>query len=259
MARASKLGTQGRVLGALILRETITRYGRSPLGFLWAVIEPAAFIALLSLLFSQIAHTPPAGRSFLLFYATGYVAFHWFHDIASVTARSVQVNRPLLAFALITPLDTVLARFLLQVLTGIAVGVIIFGTILVVTGEPVALAPRPLLAAFGLAAALGMGVGMANCWLFAMSRTWELTWGVISRPLFLVSCVFFSFWSMPAMVREVLWYNPLVHLAGLLRAGFYPGYETSHVAPGYVLAIALVLGLGGALAIRAAPARLVSP
>ena len=259
MSRGSGLRTQGRVLGALILRETITRYGRSPLGFLWAVIEPAAFIALLSLLFSQIAHTPPAGRSFLMFYATGYVAFHWFHDIASVTARSVQVNRPLLAFALITPLDTVLARFLLQALTGIAVGVIIFGTILWVTGEPVRIEPVNLMASFALAALLGLGVGLANCWLFACSRTWELTWGVISRPLFLVSCVFFSFWSMPAMVRDVLWYNPLIHSVGLLRAGFYPGYETAHVAPGYVLAIALALGLGGLFAIRAAPARLASP
>ena len=69
-----------RVLHALILREMVTRYGISRLGYVWAVLEPVGFITLLSLLFSQIAHAPPIGKSFPLFYATGYIAFHWFQQ-----------------------------------------------------------------------------------------------------------------------------------------------------------------------------------
>ena len=38
-----------RVLFALVMREMTTRFGRSSAGYLWALIEPAAFIALLSL------------------------------------------------------------------------------------------------------------------------------------------------------------------------------------------------------------------
>lgn len=255
----ANLQIHARVLWALMLREMITRYGRSSLGYAWAVLEPAAFIALLSLLFVQIAHTPPVGRSFVLFYATGYVAFHWFHDISSVTARSVFVNRPLLAFPPVTPLDTVFARFVLQVLTSIAVALVIFGTVLVVFVDQVLLDPAPLLLGFGLAAALGLGVGLTNCWLFAQSRSWELLWGVVSRPLFLISCVFFTFSSMPAFVREVLWFNPVVHVVGLIQAGFYPAYDASHVSPGYVLGVSIgLIGLG-LIALRLAPARLVSP
>ena len=248
-----------RVLSALMHREMITRYGRSSLGYAWAVLEPAAFIALLSLLFAQIAHSPPIGRSFALFYATGYVGFHWFHDISSVTARSVFVNRPLLAFPPVTPLDAVLARFVLQALTGIATGAVIFGTILWVFADPVALDARALMSAFALAACLGLGVGLANCWLFAQSRSWELAWGVISRPLFLISCVFFTFQSLPGFAREVLWYNPLIHVTAHMRAGFYPVYDASHASPRYVVAVALALGLAGIAAIWRAPARLVSP
>ncbi len=117
MIASAEFRTHLRELHALIVRETITRYGKSSLGYAWAVLEPAAFIAFLTVLFSQIAHNPPVGRSFVLFYATGYVSFHWFHDISSVVSRSVHVNRPLLSFPPITPLDTVLARFLLQALT----------------------------------------------------------------------------------------------------------------------------------------------
>lgn len=250
---------QARVIFALILREMITRYGRSPLGFAWAVIEPAAFVALLSILFIQIAHSPPVGRSFPLFYATGYVAFHLFHDVSSVVSRSVHVNRTLLAFPAINPLDTVIARFLLQTISGFAVATVIIGAILVVFDDPVFLDARPLVLGFLLAIALGLGVGVVNCWLFAISRSWELVWGVISRPLFLISCVFFSFESMPGFVREILWFNPLVHLVGLLRQGVYPIYDAAHVSPVYVLGIALFLTATGLIAIRWSAARLGVP
>lgn len=246
-----------RVLSALMLREMITRYGRSSLGYAWAVLEPAAFIALLSLLFAQIAHSPPVGRSFVLFYATGYVGFHWFHDISSVTARSVVVNRPLLTFPAVTPLDTVLARFLLQTLTAIATGVVIFGTILAVFADPIALDAAALMTAFGLACALGLGTGLANCWLFAQSRSWELVWGVISRPLFLISGVFFTFASLPAFARDALLYNPLIHITGFMRAGFYPSYDAGYTSAAYVLSISAALGLFGILTIWRAPTRLV--
>jgi capsular polysaccharide transport system permease protein len=234
-----------RVLFALVMREMTTRFGRSWAGYLWALIEPVGFIALLSLAFSQIAHSPPVGRSFALFYATGYVTFGFYNDIAALTGRAVQVNRPLLSFPAVTALDTVLARFLLQVLTGFAVAAAVFGGILAVFAEPVALAPVPLIAAAGLAALLGLGVGLVNVSLFALSKGWELAYGVISRPLFLVSAVFFTFESLPAFAREILWWNPLVHVVGLVRAGFYPVYDASYVSVAYVGSLALGLTAAG--------------
>jgi capsular polysaccharide transport system permease protein len=236
---------QARVLFALLMREMTTRFGRSAGGYLWALIEPAGFIALLSLAFSQIAHSPPIGRSFALFYATGYIAFSYYNDIASLTGRAVHVNRPLLNYPAVTALDTVLARFLLQVLTGLAVAVVVFAGILAVFADPVRLQPIPLITAVALAGMLGLGVGLVNCTLFALSKSWELAYGVISRPLFLVSGVFFTFASLPAFAREVLWWNPIIHLVGLMRAGFYPVYDDAHVSPLYVLSLSLGLIVAG--------------
>jgi len=232
---------QVRVLFALLMREMTTRFGRSPAGYLWALIEPVGFIALLSLVFSQIAHNPPIGRSFPLFYATGYIAFSFYNDIASLTGRAVFVNRPLLNYPAVNTLDTVLARFLLQVLTGLVVAAVVFSGIFAIFADPVRLDPVALITAFALAGLLGLGVGLINTSLFAISKSWELAYGVISRPLFLVSAVFFTFASLPAAGREVLWWNPLIHLVGLMRAGFYPIYDQSHVSVLYVLALALGL------------------
>ena len=65
----------GRAIGALVLREMATTFGRSPGGWLWAVAEPVAVIALLSFAFSLAFRSPSLGTSFPLFYATGYLPF----------------------------------------------------------------------------------------------------------------------------------------------------------------------------------------
>ena len=255
----SRLIVHLRVLHALLIREMNTRYGRSFFGYLWAVLEPVGVIALLTVLFLQIADAPPYGQSFALFYASGYLAFHWVVDISSVTARSVHVNRPLLAYPSVTPLDMVLARLILQSLTGLAVAGLIFTGIYTTSGEQVTMSPWPILQSFCLAVLLAAGLGIFNCWAFAVSGGWELFWGVLSRPLLLVSCVFYSFGSLPAQVRDVLWFNPVVHIVGLLRTGIYPVYDQVHVAPEYVALVAMILLLAGLIGLHATRPRLAMP
>jgi len=64
---------------------------------------------------------------------------------------------------------------------------------------------------------------------------------------------------MPGFVRDVLWWNPLIHIVGLMRAGFYPVYDAAHVSPGYVLAVALALMVAGLAGLRLAAGRVVTP
>lgn len=246
----ASLSQNCRVLHALMLREMITRYGRSPAGYLWALAEPIGFIALLWLVFSQISHQPPIGKSFPLFYATGYIAFYWINDIADVTGRSVHVNRPLLAFPPITALDTILARFFLQCFTVLTVAAIVLGGLIVLAHSDARIDIRPILLAFALAATLGLGIGLVNCWAFARWPIWERVWAITSRPVFLVSCVFFTFQGLPSAAKEVLWWNPVIHVVGLIRSGTYTSYDPSHVAPEYVLALAMGFLVGGLWLVR---------
>lgn len=257
MHRQNGLVAQLRVLFALIMREMTTRFGRSSMGYFWALAEPAGFIALMSLVFSQLAHHPPYGRSFPLFYATGYLAFALYHEMARVTSRSVEVNRPLLSFPPVGALDAVLARAVLQLLTWGAATAIIFASILTVFAEPVHLRIGPLMQMVGLGALLGVGVGLCNTVLFAFSKSWELVFELVSRPLFLISAVFFSYDSLPLFAREILWWNPLVHLVGLMRQGFYPVYDGSYISSGYVLALALAFMVVGVVLVTRFGARLL--
>jgi tetratricopeptide (TPR) repeat protein len=72
----SSLRTQRRVVHALIIRETRTRFGDSTLGYGWALIEPILHILMLSLAFAVLMHgRPPFGTQFFIFYYTGIIRY----------------------------------------------------------------------------------------------------------------------------------------------------------------------------------------
>ena len=248
-----------RVLFALIMREMTTRYGRNSGGYVWAVLEPVGTVALLSLVFSFVARLPPLGENFALFFATGYMAFHFYVDVSRNVGLAVSANRTLLSFPRVTILDTILARFVLHVLTTSVVSILVIGALWLWVDEPRRLDVAAVLTAVGLASLLGLGVGMLNCGLFAFSPTWQTAFGIVNRPLFLISGVFFTFEGLPGPVREILWWNPLVHVTAMMRAGFYPGYDAVFASPLYVAAAAGVPLMAAILLMKSLRARMLEP
>jgi len=70
---------QRRVIAALIIRETRTRFADSKLGYGWALIEPILHITVLSVTFAVLMYgQPPIGTEFFIFYYTGLVPYHIF-------------------------------------------------------------------------------------------------------------------------------------------------------------------------------------
>jgi len=229
-----------RTVLALILREMSTRYGRTPGGYIWGVIEPLAAILFLSVGFSLVMRTPSLGTSFLLFYATGYMPFDLYQSVSRTVAASVNFSKPLLKYPAVTWVDAILARFLLNSLTSILITALLLTSTLIVVDNRTILDFGPIVGAMSLAMMLGLGVGTLNCALFGLFPVWEVAWSIINRPLFLASGIFFLYDTLPALARDILWYNPLVHITGMMRSGFYSTYTAAYVAAIFVLAVSLV-------------------
>ena len=138
-----------------------------------------------------------------------------------------------------TWVDAITARFLLNLLTGVLVAYLLFTGILIVTETRIVLDFVPMVEAMSLAALLGLGLGTMNCALGGIYPTWDIIWGIATRPLFIVSCIFYIMEDMPASVQAVLWWNPLCHISGLMRSGFYPMYAPQYISVTYVLVVAL--------------------
>jgi len=230
-----------RTVTALILREMSTRYGRSPGGYLWAIIEPLGAILILTIAFSLVLRSPPIGNSFILFFATGFVPFGAFQTISNLISRSLRFSGALLSYPVVTWVDAIVARMLLNSLTQILVSYIILGAILSLQADPVTLNPAPILEAMALALFLGLAVGTLNCALMGLVRVWDQVWSIVTRPLFLASGVFFLYDTMPKVAQDILWYNPVLHVTGLMRQGFYPSYDADFVSIPYVVGVSLVM------------------
>lgn len=235
----------GRTIAALILREMSTRYGKSAGGYLWAILEPVGTILLLAVGFSLVIRAPSLGSNFLLFYASGYLPFHLYQQIALHVARAIGFSRPLLFYPAVTWFDAVLARFVLNALTGALVMTIALGLILAVQDTRSVISLPDILRATGLALVLGFGVGVMNCALMGLLPTWDVLWSILTKPLFLASGVLFIYEDMPRAVQNVLWYNPLLHITGILREGLYPTYAPGYVSALYVLGLSLALTVLG--------------
>ena len=236
----------GRSVSALILREMVTTYGRSPGGYLWAVLEPIAAIALLSFAFSLAFRSPPLGASFPLFYAAGYLPYMLFHDVSSKVATALRFSRPLLNFGAISWFDVVLARLALNAFTHISVGVLVLGAMLMLMETRAVLTVPDLCLAFAMACLLAAGWGVLNAFLFLAFPAWERVWTIATRPLFIISGVFFLFEDLPPEMQGILWFNPLFHVTGLMRSGLFANYEAAFVSPFFVFIAAigpLMLGL----------------
>lgn len=239
-----------RTIFALILREMATTYGRSPGGYLWAVVQPVGILILFSLGFSLLVRTPPLGTSFILFYATGFLPFELYGTLQNRTSQAMSYNKSLLAYPRVTWIDAVIARATLAILTEIAVFCIVISGILAVVDQPVILAAAPILTGFAIAILIGLGVGMLNSVLFAYFPIWRQVWGIVSRPLFLASGLFYTYETLPSGAQAVLWWNPLLHATGLVRTGFYPTYEADYVSLVYCFGLGLGLVTLGLIFLR---------
>jgi capsular polysaccharide transport system permease protein len=250
-AAIPKLRYQGaRAVTALILREMTTTYGRSPGGYFWAVAQPVALIVVLAFAFSLLLRSPPLGTNFTMFYATGLLPLRMFQMLSTNVGGALQFSKPLFGYPRVTFVDAILGRAILTVLTQLIVGLVILGGISLYYDSTDIMTPEIILEAYVLAIILGVGVGTLNCFLFTLLPVWRLVWGIATGPLIILSAVLYLFESLPLSAQNILWYNPLVHIVGLMRMGFYSTYSPSYISVAYPLVWSLIPAFFGVMMLR---------
>lgn len=235
-----------RSITALMLREMSTRYGRTPGGYIWAILEPLGMIILLGIAFSLLARSPSLGTSFLLFKGTGFMILQVFNVLGGQVGNALKFSKPLLRYPRVTWMDSIIARFLLNVTVVYTATFLILSGIIIYEDLDVLISWGPILQAMSLTAALGLGVGCLNAYLFMRFPVWQQIWSILTRPLFLISGVIIIYEDMPAIAQEYLWYNPLLHLTGMMRDGFYPMYRPDYISlvfVGFCILVPMIMGL----------------
>jgi len=247
---AGLLSVQIRVIGALILRELMTRFGRRGGGFIWIFIEPLLFIAMIGTF--RYIWRGGVRHDFhpVVFAFASLVPFMMFRHILARAADAVNANRSLLYHRQVTALDVILARNVLEV--GVTVTIAIVGLALcgIYLGE---WPDNPLLWGFALllSALLANGIGLLIGAIGSISSFTRL----MVRPLMLMmmplSGAMWMLQDLPPDFREGVLWIPMVSIHEAMREAQFGHRIVSYYDLGYVLVWIIGTTLVGLAAVRA--------
>lgn len=222
---ANQISIMGQVITALILRETKTRFGRNKFGYIWALVEPAAYVAIFIAVRSQLKATTPFGESLILFVLTGLLTFRIFMSVANRGIAAIKSNKAMLTYPPVKPTDVILARITLELLT-MYVMFFMFFSFLMVTAETKVIVNHQHFAGAILGITfLSIGVSFLNATLACVWPTWERIWNIFRLPILLLSGIFYVPNKLPTLAQDIIWWNPIVHCVEWLRTATYLSYD----------------------------------
>lgn len=237
--------TMVNVVGALLLREVRVRFGASSLGYMWALVEPLSGILLFTIAFQMIGKPPLAGDSLALFFALSMLGYDVYRRINNQVGSALVANAALLTYPIVKPVDTFLARGMLEFATGSLNLVLAIALLMIVEDVPAPAHIDRVVGGVLCLAGLGFGMGCINATIDQYFASWRYIESVIQRPVFLMSGIFFTPASMPSEVYAILAWNPIIHGIEWMRYGYYEGYRSDHVDIYYLVGWGLVTTVVG--------------
>ena len=211
------------VVSGLIYRELKTRITRTGFGILGIFIEPVAVMLIFVFIFSLIR----AGNKSLdtgLFLLSGIVLFTLFNQIALRSVNAIQANEPLFIYKPIKPIDTVIARTLIEAALYSLVFIFVSLSIFYFKQEFI-LNDFPLMVSSFICLALtSFGFGLI---LMVLGHYYPIIIQlvpVLIRPLWLMSGIFFSVKDLPMRIIPFVSWNPILQSIELTRHSYTLNY-----------------------------------
>lgn len=251
------LAIQTRVIGALLMREIITRYGRHNLGFLWLFLEPMIFTLGVTALWNVLRSSHGGGEMSVTGFAlTGYSSILLWRNTVNRCSIAITPNLSLMYHRNVRIIDIFAARVILEQ-SGVAISFITLSLAFISVGllKPPADVLKVILA-YGMLAWFGASLAMLMGALSERTDVVEKVWHPISYLMFPLSgAAFMVDWLPPAYRKVILWI-PMVHGTELLREGYFGTAVRAHYDIAYMSIICLCLTFVGLVLVRSARSRL---
>lgn len=242
---------QRRVIGALILRELHSRYGRDNIGYLWLIGEPMILASIITLIH---ANTPSShyGNDIgaVPFTIIGYTIFIIFRGIFNRSEGAVHANQPLLHHRMVSIFDILVARALIEV-----AGCFVVLCILLFAANAFGYADWPerplhLLAGVAFMAWWSFALGtLAACATYGSESLARLM-HPFSYFMIPASGAFYQMEWLPESWRDILAWFPMPLIFEEARYGQFRSAPDTYVTPGYVAAVCAALTAWALLSLR---------
>lgn len=248
---------QVRILGALLIREMLTRYGRHNIGFLWLFVEPMIFTLGVTALWTATKSVHGSDLPIVAFALTGYSSVLLWRNMPGRCIGALWNNLALMYHRNIKVMDIYVARLLLEFggatisFTTLSIVFISLGWLSPPEDFMEVVAGWLLIAWFGSVLAITLG---------ALSHESELVdklWHPASYLIFPLSGAAFMVDALPPIAQEIVLYIPMVHGVEIVREGYFGSRAHAHYDLGYVIPFTLILSFIAMMLVRSVARRVV--
>lgn len=241
---------QRRVIGAMLMREVLTRYGRHNIGFLWMFVEPMLFTLGVTALWTLAQAQHGSNLPIVAFAVTGYSSVLLWRNMPARCIGAVGPNLALMYHRHVKVDDIYAARLLLEgagaTISFVALSVFFMAIGWMSPPEDVLkiVGAWLMLAWFGAALAVLLG---------SWSEQTELVdkfWHPAAYILFPLSGAAFLVDILPKPAQELVLLLPMVHGVEMLREGYFGSTINAHYDIGYMALCCAGLSLLGLAKLR---------
>lgn len=249
---ATSLRIQGRVIGALCLREVITRYGRHNIGFLWLFVEPMTFTLGVTALWTALQRYHGSSLPIAAFALTGYSTVLLWRNMPSRCIGAIRPNFSLLHHRYVKVIDIFVSRVLVE---GIGATLSFVTLSFFFTGIGWINVPEDILTivvAWVLLALFGASLAIILGSLNERSELVEKFWHPMSYLLFPLSGAAFSVDALPPAAQQIVLWIPMVNAVEMVREGYFGSQYRAHYDVFYLVSVTLILALLALILVRQA-------
>jgi capsular polysaccharide transport system permease protein len=240
-----------RTLIALLMRDIISRYGRTNLAFLWLIIEPLILCVGVMIIWSFIHHDSH-GIPLIAFIVSGYMPLTLWRHISSHAVTCIKHNTALFYHRSVKPLDALFASAILEFI-GTSMALIVVLTTLTMAGL---LEPNfrldLVIGGWLFMAALSFGIGLI---LTALAEEFDFVEKLVAPFQYLMlpisGCFFMVSW-LPTWTRNLALYVPTVHCYEMFRAGLLGESVETHFSFTYLTTVCMIATAVGLIMVRRA-------
>ena len=246
---------QARVVGALFMREMITRYGREGLGFLWVIGEPLIFclgvMGMWALVKPEYEHGVRVGP----FIMTGYMCLLLFRHVVSHNLSALQANSGLMHHRGVRPLHIYISRGLIEFAGSTVAFVICYAILLMMNLVHLPSNVLLLYAGWLILGWLSFGFSL----LFAaLSIRFEVMERIVPVFMYLIipfSGAFIMVDWLPSKYQEIYLLVPMPHTVEMVRSSVFGEFVPTHYNSLYPIMWAAVTTVVGLLVLETSLSR----
>ena len=229
------------VQNALFLRELSMRFSSGRMGIFWTFFEPFFQILIFVLIKLVLFGAGESNFDFAVFLALNFTAFNMFKNIVVKATASFKANKALFLYKQVKPIDTIIARSMVEVfITSIIIAIFISLGLYFdfdMNVEDLTMVTLGFIFLIIFSFSLGIFMAVLNVFMDSVGKLINF----FMTALMFASAVFYSIEMLPSELQTWLLYNPLTHFMEILHGFYFHALDDSFVSYEYILVWTLSL------------------